>query len=637
MRARLSFAVLSLSVSLLGACGGSSSGGGGGGGGTLPPIGTTGWTVLVYMTADNNLEGDALRDLLEMSSIDSGTDLRFVVQADRAAGEAAGAFVNVGDWTSTKRFVVRRGQAQNVSDLGEVNMGLSTSLSDFVTWGINTYPGERYMLVFWDHGGGWKGFGWDDSVLVAGVPDHLSLAEIATGIQTGLAANTKGVTKLDIIGFDACLMATIEVAEAMKPYANYLLASEEVEPGHGWDWSAFAGGGALTPAQLGTKIIDGFWTQAANAPWNDSAGVTLSLVDISPSKLGPIEAALTTLAGTYPNAGAIAGVLGTVAGGRQNAVEYAANPDPAQAYNLVDAWDLASKMPGVTGASALQTAIAGAVVYQRFGPAKDGSKGLSIYFPPTSANYSAEYDTLTGMDSWRTFLTAVYGGGANESDPFFVSGSYDTTAGLAITGTLDGATAGSARKAFLQYGIDFRDTGGVGGTVLLGDQPPSTFSGTTVASTWDWTVPILSQGAYFEMGYLSVEDAGSGVFTASFPFKYVDGGAGGFVVWQIAFNSTSIISDGFYLYSGGGVAQLAPAPGSTLHALIQWMPSVSAWSSTWELYDDLGAGFDATQPIDLAFAPLTAGTPVMALLRVENSAGAGDWIFTPKPPGILAP
>jgi hypothetical protein len=176
--------------------------------------------------------------------------------------------------------------------------------------------------------------------------------------------------------------------------------------------------------------------------------------------------------------------------------------------------------------------------------------------------------------------------------------------------------------------------------VLLGDEPPSTFSGTTVAGTWDWTVPILSQVGYSELGYLSIEAAGGGVFTASFPLAYVAyaGAPSEFALWQIAFDTTpSILSSVFYLYSGGGIAELAPAPGSTLHALIQWMPSVSAWSSTWELYDDVGAGFDATQPIDLTFEPLPPGTSVMGLLRVENSAGAGDWIFTPKPPGILAP
>jgi len=81
MRLRPPAHVLALSVSLLAGCVG---------GGTRPPalapVGTKGWTVLVYMTADNNLEGDGLKDLAEMASIDSGADLRFVVQVDRAVG-----------------------------------------------------------------------------------------------------------------------------------------------------------------------------------------------------------------------------------------------------------------------------------------------------------------------------------------------------------------------------------------------------------------------------------------------------------------------------------------------------------------------------------------------------------------------
>jgi hypothetical protein len=352
--------------------------------------------------------------------------------------------------------------------------------------------------------------------------------------------------------------------------------------------------------------------------------VTLSLVDLT--KLGPIEAAFNSLAAAYPNASAIAGVLGTVASGRQNAVEYAANPDPAQAYNLVDAWDLASKMPGVTGASALQSAVTGAVVYSVNGPAKAGSKGLSVYFPPTAANRNADYyplvDTLPGMAGWKTFLEAVYGGGANEADPFFVGVTYTTTAGLAVTGTLDGATSGSARKGYLMYGLDY----GAAGVALLGDQPAA-IAGTSVTSTWDWTVPRLTQGTYEELGYLSVEQVSAGLYTASFPLWYVNGAAEEFALWQIAFSDTAVLSSAIYTYSGAGMAELAPAPGSTLHAMIQHMPSLDAWSFNWILFDNAGQGFDASQPIDLDFPFVTSGYGVAVVVRAENSAGAAaNWI-----------
>ena len=624
MRLRPTSSFLLLSALFLAACGG--------GGGTktpaLPPVGTKGWTVLVYMTADNNLEGDALKDLTEMASVDSGADLRFVVQADRAVGQAAGAFLNAGDWTTAKRFVVRRGVVQDQVDLGELDMGLTSTLSDFVTWGIKTYPGERYMLVFWDHGGGWKGFGWDDSAIIGSEPDHLSLDRIAAGVQAGLAATT--VAKLDLIGFDACLMATIEVAESVKPYASYLLASEETEPGHGWDWAAFGGGGLLAPTDLGRKVIDGFWAQSSSAPWNDAAGVTLSLVDLG--KLGPIETAMASLATTYPNAGAVAGVLGAVADGRQKAVEYAANPDPRQAYQLVDAWHLFSGMSGVTGAAAMQTAIAGAVVYERHGQAKEGSHGLSIYFPVDNAYYNSGYDTLPGMGAWRTFLTAVYGGGTAQVWPNFISSSELVVAGgLTVSGGLDGSTTSDLSKAYLIYGLDAGGTATTpGGAILLGDQP-ATVSGTSVTSTWDWSIPQISQGAYAELGYVSFEVLPNGIFNASFPMAYESspGATLEFAVWQLSVSSAgALLANNVFLYSGGGVAELNPVAGSRLRALVKVMASLTAWSFTWELFDGAAAGFDATKPLAIDFPVVPSGTVGAAVLRAENTAEEGSWVYS---------
>jgi hypothetical protein len=632
MRLRQHALVLALSVSLLAGCGGGSKKTPAA---TLGPVGTKGWTVLVYMTADNNLEGDALKDLAEMASVDSGTDLRFVVQADRAVGEATGPVLNLPDFTSTKRFLVRKGQVQDATDLGELNMGLTTSLSDFITWGIKTYPGEKYMLVFWDHGGGWKGFGWDDSTIAtSGAADPLTLAEIATGVQAGLAATT--VTKLDVIGFDACLMATVEVAESVKPFASYLLASEETEPGHGWDWAAFGGGGLLSPVDLGKKVIDGFFAQATAQ--KTVAGVTLSLVDLA--KLGPIETAMTSLATAYPNATFVAPVLGSIANGRQKAVEYASSPDPAQAYFLVDAADLATGMSGVTGAADLKAAVIGAVVYEVHGAAKAGSAGLSIYFPTDSAYYKkAEYDTLSGMGSWRTFLTAVYGGGDVQAVPAFVSVTPPSSiaAGFTLSGGISSASA--VASSYLMYGLDVGGTATTAsGAILLGDQPIDQLiplAGSTVSSTWDWSLPVISQGqgatAYMEMGYFSFEQVNANLYTASFPLLYYQapGATPEFAVWQISLDGTgALVSNLVYLYSGGGVAQLNPAAGSRLRSLVRLMPALATWDFSWVPFDATGAGFDATKPLAIDLVPAPTTYTYATVLRIENSAGAGDWAWS---------
>lgn len=614
--------VASLSLS---ACGGGSS--------SPAPVGAKGWTILVYMTGDNNLEEDAMRDLKEMASVGSGSDLRFVVQADRAVGQYTGGLLNLGDWTSTKRLLVKQGQLQELADLGEVNMGLASSLAEFVNWGVKNYPGERYMLVFWDHGGGWKGFGWDDShPATGGEPDHLSLDRIVGGVSQGLVGT--GLAKFDIIGFDACLMATLEVAESIKPYGSYLLASEEVEPGHGWDWAAFGGGGLLAPEALGKKVADGFVAQAQSAPWNDAADVTLSLVDLS--KLGPIQAALSTLATTYGTAATIAPVLNQVASGRQRAIEYGANPDPAQAYSLVDMVDLFSGMSGVSGTAAVKTAVAGAVVYQVSGVAKAGSNGLSIYFPPDSTLYKTAYDSLPGMGSWRTFLAALYGSGAAQVAPAFSSGSFNAApTGLTLTGLVTAGTEGAVSKAYLAYG--FPD--GTGGAYLLGDTPAS-LTGGTVTGTWDWSALRVVQGSYQEYGYLSLEEVSATLGSASIPLAYDEPGAPSLQLafWRIVFDTSgTIVSNNVFLYSGGGVGELTAAPGSRLRALVAHMASLGTWSSTWVLSAASGsAGFDATQPLDLDLPTLPTGTSYAALLRIENAGREGDWIYLP-PPAVTIP
>lgn len=612
-------------LALHAACGGGSSNGG-----TNPnPPGTSGWTVLVYMTADNNLEEAGLVDLTEMASVTNASDVRFVVQADRAAGEYTGGVLNLGDWTSTKRLLVSQGHLQQLADLGEVDMGLSATLADFVNWGVTTYPGDHLMLVFWDHGGGWVGFGWDDSHTVGGgEPDHLSLDRIVTGVSQGLAGT--GVSKLDVIGFDACLMATIEVAESLKPYASYLIASEETEPGHGWDWSAFVNGGTLGAEALGRNIIDGYYDQAVAA--GDAADVTLSLVDLS--KLGPIETALGTVATAYGTAGNVAPVIGQVAAGRFGAAEYGASPDPSQAYSLVDIVDLFSRMGGLTGSAAVQSAVSSAVVYQVAGAAKVGSNGLSIYFPPGAAYYDAGYDTLPGMAAWRTFLAALFAGGAAQTVPTFETGSYDAViAGLTVTGTITTGAESAVSEAKLGYGVSDLASG----AWLLGDSP-AVVSGSDVTGTWDWSVLTLEQGTYAEYGYLSVEVVSASLFSASIPLAYDEPGAASLqsALWRIVFDTGgSVVSNNVFLFTGSGVAELSPAAGSKLRAVVMYMADLASWSFSWELSAPAGAGFDATQPFGLNLVTLSSGVPYAAVLRIENAGGEGDWLYVPA--GVTVP
>src|SRR5712691_2124163 len=258
------FAVLACAGAAL-ACSGGGSGGG------SPAVTPKGWTVLVYMVADNNLESFAIPNLQQMATVGSSDNLRIVVELDRSLRYSTSPIGNIAASATTKRLLVQNGSFQQISDLGNLDTANPATLADFIQWGIRTYPSQNYALVLWDHGGGWKyGFGEDEPT-----GHMLGLAQMQQALKRGLAA--AGVSKLQILGFDACLMSTFEVMQALQPYATYLVASEETEPGAGWDYTRLVparDSAAVEAVTLAKGIVDGY--AALNA--SDST-LTLALTD----------------------------------------------------------------------------------------------------------------------------------------------------------------------------------------------------------------------------------------------------------------------------------------------------------------------------------------------------------------------
>ena len=173
------------------------------------------WTVLVYLDGDNNLEKDALKDLNEMELVGSNDQVRIVVQLDRVRQDGPKDDTSNGDWDTAKRFLVKRDSNRSrigsteLDDIGEVNMGDPQTLVDFVSWGVKTYPAERYALVLWDHGSSWAGIAFDDSSDKKGI----SLPELDQALRT--IQSQTGIERFDLIGFDACLMAQIDVLQTI--------------------------------------------------------------------------------------------------------------------------------------------------------------------------------------------------------------------------------------------------------------------------------------------------------------------------------------------------------------------------------------------------------------------------------------
>ena len=227
------------------------------------------WTVMVYVDGDNDLEEYAIEDFLEMAGVGSSNDVNIVVQMDRIAGYSS----EYGDWRGARRGLVQQGDTPGNTwgeSIGEVNMGDAAVLADFVAWSATNYAADHYALILWDHGDGFAGICTDDSSSF----DSLSMSELSTAA----AGVPEGVT-LDVLGFDACLMGMTEVGYQFADYVDVMIASEELEPGDGWNYAfleelvAAPGSGG---AAFGSFVVDAYMDQ----PGYTFDDVTLSAIDL---------------------------------------------------------------------------------------------------------------------------------------------------------------------------------------------------------------------------------------------------------------------------------------------------------------------------------------------------------------------
>lgn len=193
------------------------------------------WTVLMYVCgADLESEsGLASGDFDEICKVNNKPDdVNIVIQTGGAKSWSKygiNASNNQRYHVENKTLVCDNSKVYN----SYTSMGSSSTLADFVGWGMKEYPAEKTALIFWNHGGGMRGVCYDEKKS----DDNLNNSELRSGISSGLTkAGVPSGTKLEWVGFDACLMAVQDIAEFLSPYANYMVASEESEAGYGWDY-----------------------------------------------------------------------------------------------------------------------------------------------------------------------------------------------------------------------------------------------------------------------------------------------------------------------------------------------------------------------------------------------------------------
>jgi hypothetical protein len=393
------------------------------------------WLVMVYANADDEtLEKDIVTDVNEMELVGSSDELTMVVQLDRYEG----AFDGDGDWTGTRRYLIEQDSdleaigSPLVEDLGEVNMADGQTLVDFVVWAMSNYPAAHYALILSDHGIGWPG-GWNDPDPPEVGPDGLELTssgdllllnELAEALDT--IRTQTGVERLDLFGFDACLMGHLEVASALEPYVDLLVASQELEPALGWAYASFLGELSANPGldarDLGRAIVESYIVQdtritdddaraelvAESFDYDDATSaeevaaafgddITLAAYDLRqlPTLLQAFDSFIVALSEADQE---------LVAGAKRYAQSFENVFDEDLPPSYLDLGHFAAVVVEQTGDEALssandalQLALGETVIANRFGPARPGATGLSIYFPVSELYES----TLAGADVYR--------------------------------------------------------------------------------------------------------------------------------------------------------------------------------------------------------------------------------------------
>lgn len=202
-------------------------------------------TVMVYISARNNLALEALNDINEMETVGSDDRINFVAELGRIKGENVfNPFSNPpplppqNDWTGSRRIFIKKDldrekvNSEILSYEENADMGNWMRLMDFVKWSKKNFPAKKYILIVGGHGSGWRGVKEPPNKGIA--YDDLSKNHISPE-EFGRALKESG--GVDILVFDACLMQTVEFLYELKGAVKYVIASQESTPGEGYDYS----------------------------------------------------------------------------------------------------------------------------------------------------------------------------------------------------------------------------------------------------------------------------------------------------------------------------------------------------------------------------------------------------------------
>lgn len=243
------------------------------------------WTVLLYIQAKNNLHQSATENLSQIAKIGSTEKVQIIAQWHQP-GQAGVWRYKIDPNNIKLESVSEKACQEHTAD----------ELVNFVRWGVQNHPAEKYALVLWNHGIGILDPNWGHPIRMLQNPLEMSCNQrlqmegvIETTFFEGFSPEQRGILfdetrrvymnnqelvkafttikndvlggqKLDVIGMDACYMQMAEVAYQLHPFGKYLIASQDVELAQGWNYPALITQLVQNPSwdalQLAQSVVD---------------------------------------------------------------------------------------------------------------------------------------------------------------------------------------------------------------------------------------------------------------------------------------------------------------------------------------------------------------------------------------------
>lgn len=353
------------------------------------------WAVYWYLCGSDleSENGFATSDLAETLEVDLPDHVKVIVQT----GGARAWDNDLVDASALCRLKRSGDEIEVVGVADRASMGAPNTLRDFLAFCEKNYPADHKVLILWDHGGG-SGEGLCYDELHGG--DVLTFGELRAALEAVYGANPDK-KPFELVGIDACLMATLEMAGVCAPYAGYLVASEETEPGCGWKYdgwlSALSRNPAMSAAELGRVVCDTYYEGCREHGLEKN--VTLSVIDLS--KTDDLNLAVSFL-----GALGISSLLDDPSGFY---ADFSRGAKRAESYSagMVDLASLAAENARLfpEAAEAVLQAVRESVVYQVKGPYRKNTNGISVFLPSTkdAEAYGRFEDSASASEMWGLY------------------------------------------------------------------------------------------------------------------------------------------------------------------------------------------------------------------------------------------